>query len=263
MTDRTYLSLALVFYAISMILTLRRLRQGVDSPALQRCNYSTMLLGFLLHTLFLYFRGETVQRCPLTNTFETTVFVAWSIVLFYLIIGPAYRLSFLGAFTAPLVLAITAIALWGLPDIAAVEPAKRSAWVEFHAAIAVLAYGAFALAVVCAAMYLIQERQLKRRQLNRSFLLLPSLEQLDQITLRLVGLGFLMLSVGVLGGVASFRIVGHTPPVKVLYVMVVWFVYLMILSGRWLAAWRGRRMAWLTVIAFAFVLMAFWGVRLK
>ena len=106
------------------------------------------IAGFALHTVFLYLRGQAVGRCPLTNLFETQAFIAWAAVLFFLLIGPSYRVSFLGAFTAPLVLLICLAALILLPDAVQPQPATRSAWVEFHAAIAILASGAFALAFV-------------------------------------------------------------------------------------------------------------------
>src|SRR5258706_10801940 len=98
MNDRLFIWLALACYAIRGAMMLRR-ETG-------RLNYVVMLAGFALHTIFLYLRGQHVQRCPLTNSFEITIFIAWAAVLFYLLIGPAYRVSFLGAFTAPLAFAL-------------------------------------------------------------------------------------------------------------------------------------------------------------
>ncbi len=246
-----------------MLLTMRRLQQGIDSAALHRWNYSSMLLGFVFHTLFLYLRGEDLGRCPLTNSFEVTVFVAWAVTLVYLIVGPAYRLSFLGAFTAPLVVALQAIALLALDDApGGVLMKQRSPWIEFHAAIAILSYGAFALGSVCSVMYLVQERQLKTRQLNRSFLLLPSLGQLEQITLRLVILGLAMLSAGIAGGLVSYRDTGKATMSKILLAGLVWVLYAALVGGRYGLAWRGRRVAWLSVFSFAVVLIALWSLGL-
>src|SRR5882724_1975699 len=175
MTDRTFLWLAQVFYAASCVVTLRRLRAGGGGTGLQRVNYAAMAAGFALQTIFLYVRGQAIGRCPLTNLFETQVFIAWAAVLFFLLICPSYRVSFLGAFTAPLVLVICLTALLLPVDTVNAEPLSRSAWIEFHAAIAIVAYGAFALAFATSAMYLVQERQLKTRHLTSSFLLLPSI----------------------------------------------------------------------------------------
>ena len=65
-------------------------------------NFFAILTGFLCQTGFLYLRGQQVGRCPLTSLFEVMIFLTWSLVLFYLLIGPDYRLSLLGAFTSPL-----------------------------------------------------------------------------------------------------------------------------------------------------------------
>src|SRR5579862_1528621 len=142
MTDRTFLWVAQVFYAVSCVITLRRLRAGGGGSGLQRVNYAAMAAGFAFQTVFLYLRGQAIGCCPLTNLFETQVFITWAAVLFFLLIGPSYRVSFLGAFTAPLVLVICLAALLLLVDGVQATPPMHSAWIEFHAAIAVVACGA-------------------------------------------------------------------------------------------------------------------------
>jgi ABC-type transport system involved in cytochrome c biogenesis permease subunit len=260
MTDRTLLWLAQAAYAISGALTFLRLHK--NNSSLSPLNYATMLCGFALHTAFLYMRGQVVHRCPLTNSFEVTAFITWAAVLFYLLIGPSYRVSFLGAFTAPLVLGICLIALLGLNDSPRPEPLARSPWVDFHAAIAMLAYGAFALAFVAGAMYLLQERQLKTRRLSSSFLLLPPIEQLDVINFRLIVLGFVMLTVSMIGGAISYKIVGHWTMPKIVWSVAAWLLYAALLTARSLWSLRGRKIALVSMMSFAFVLLTFWGVSL-
>jgi ABC-type transport system involved in cytochrome c biogenesis permease subunit len=252
MSDRVWIELAMACYAARCVLTLRR--------AGGRLNHLTMLAGFVLHTVFLYLRGQQLHRCPLTNPFEITVFIAWAAVLFYLLIGPSYRVSFLGAFTAPLALALGLIALLGLSDAPRREPLSRSPWVDFHAAIAILACGAFGLAFVTGIMYLIQERQLKTRKLGSTFLLFPPIEQLDVINERLVLLGFGMLTVGMMGGIVSYRIVGHWSTPKIVWAVGVWLLYGALIAARRLWSVRGRRSALGSVMTFALVLATFWGL---
>jgi ABC-type transport system involved in cytochrome c biogenesis permease subunit len=262
MNDRTFLWLALVFYGASCIVTLRRLRSAGGGPGLQQANYAAMAAGFALQTIFLYLRGHALGRCPLTNLFETQVFITWAAVLFFLLIGPSYRVSFLGAFTAPLVLVICLAALVLPVDVVRAQPPSRSAWVEFHAAIAVVAYGAFALAFVTGAMYLIQERQLKTRRLTSSFLLLPSIEQLDVIHFRLLIMGFVMLTAGMVGGIISYHIVGHWTVPKIIWASSVWVLYGVLVVARGLWTLRGRKVAVASMASFALMLVGFWGVNL-
>ncbi len=262
MTDRTFLWLALVFYAVSCIVTLRRLRSAGGGPGLQQANYAAMAAGFVLHTVFLYLRGHALRRCPLTNLFETQVFVTWAAVLFFLLIGPSYQVSFLGAFTAPLVLVICLAALLSPVDVVRAAPPNHSPWIEFHAAIAVVACGAFALAFVTGAMYLFQERQLKTRRLTSSFLLLPSAEQLDVIHFRLLIMGFAMLTAGMVGGMISYHIVGHWTIPKIIWASSVWTLYGALVVARGLWTLRGRKVAVASMASFALMLVGFWGVNL-
>jgi len=262
MTDRGYLWLAMAFYAASVALTITRLKAKAGGAGLQRLNQAVMICGFALHTVFMFLRGRADGRCPLTNLFETQAFIAWAAVLFYLLIGSSYRVSFLGAFTAPLVLVICLAALLAHIDVPRAGQISASPWVEFHAAIAILAYGAFALGFVTGAMYLFQERQLKKRQLSASFLLLPSIEQLDVITFRLIVLGFGMLTVGMIGGIISYQIVGHWTRPKIIWAVSVWLVYAGVLAARLIWSLRGRKIAVVSMVSFAFMLVTFWGVNL-
>lgn len=262
MTDRTFLWLAQILYAVSCLLTIRRLRAGGASEALHRANFIAMVGGFILHTGFLYLRGQVLHRCPLTNLFESQAFVTWAAVLFYLMIGSAYRVSFLGAFTAPLVLVICLVALLMPVDVPHAEPLTRSAWIEFHAAIAIVAFGAFALAFVTSAMYLFQERQLKTRRLTPSFLFMPSIDQLEKINFRLLVMGIGMFSAGMVGGVISYRIVHQWSAPKIVWAWTVWLVYAGLVAAQLLRSARGRKVALATIALFILTLVGYWGVGL-
>lgn len=262
MTDRGLVWLALAFFGVSGVLTVDRLRRGDASPRSHRQNYTAMFIGFALQFAFLAMRGQAAGRCPLTNPFETTIFISWAAVLFYLVIGPSYRVSFLGAFTTPVVIVITLIALLTQSDVSKAAPATRSPWVDFHAAIAILAYGAFGLASVSGVMYLIQERQLKTRRLSSSFLLLPSIEQLDTISARLVLLGFTMLTVGMIGGFVSTRFVGPWTLPKTVWAVILWFIFAGLTAARQFLNVRGRKAVWATIVAFLIALVSYWAVNL-
>ena len=111
MTDRYFLWMAFMFYIGASGLTLWRLRSNRSQSSLHHINVILIVVGFLMQLVGLILRGQNLHRCPLTNPFEVTVFIVWALVLFYLVIGPSYRVSFLGAFTAPVV---TLILLTGL-----------------------------------------------------------------------------------------------------------------------------------------------------
>ena len=113
-----------------------------------RLNFAAVLAGFLLQTAFLYQRGHAMGHCPLTNQFEVLIFLSWSMVLIYLLVGTAYRLSLLGLFTSPLVFIFQVFAMLAPTDQPSKFMTSSNPWLAMHAAISMVAYGAFALACI-------------------------------------------------------------------------------------------------------------------
>ena len=267
MSDRIFFWLAFISYAGASLLTLRRLRAAGNvsgnnegrEAVLHRLNVALMAAGVALHTVGLAVRGQTLHRCPVTNLFEVQLFLAWALVLFYLLIGPAYRVSFLGAFTAPLVSIIVVVGLLAPIDWTLPVPQKHSAWVEFHAAIGIVAGGALALSAVMGAMYLLQERQLKSRRPDATLWLLPPVDQLDVIGFRLIMLGFVLWTTGMIGGAISHKIVGAWAPAKTAWATSVWLMYGVLLATRATGVWRGHKAACVSIATFVFTLVAYWG----
>ncbi len=254
--ERLFLILSTFCYLFGFAYTMHSLGARVYRPS--RANFIVIALGFLLQTGFLYLRGERIGRCPLTSLFEVIVFLAWAMVLFYLLIGPTYRLSLLGAFTSPLVFIFQFIALLALKDTPVRIERVPNGWMELHAAISVVAYGAFALACVSGVMYLTQERQLKTHNIHSIFFRLPPIQDLAVANGRLILAGFGLLTVGIFAGLMIGGLQTHA--VKIAWSIGVWLVYGIILAlskGHRLSA---RRVAWLSVAAFSAVLITLSGI---
>ena len=189
--DRQLLIVSTLCYFAAVVHTLLAIRDRIARP--RRFNFFAISVGFLFQFAFLSIRGHALGRCPITNMFEVFVFLAWSVALIYLVIGPAYRLSLMGAFTAPLVFLIQAFALLAPIDVPQQTRVAANPWLEFHASMSMIAYGAFALACVAGVMYLVQERQLKTHQLHSIFYHLPPLTNLFAAMTRLLWLGLCAL----------------------------------------------------------------------
>lgn len=253
--DRELLIIATLCFFLAMARTALAIRTGAYRPA--GFNFIAIALGFVFQTAFLSVRGHQLGRCPLTNLFEVFIFLAWSVVLIYLLIGPAYRLSLMGAFTAPLVFALQTFALLAPIDARHTLKTSPTPWLEFHASISLIAYGAFALACVAGLMYLVQERQLKRRQLNSMFYHFPPLTDLFAAITRLLWLGFGLLTLGIAAGFFTGQ---PLPYGKVAWSLGVWIFYAAILLARHLGTTAPRRIAALCVVAFSGALTLLWGI---
>ncbi len=253
--DRLLLIASTLCFFLAVVRTALLIRAGVFRPG--RSSFLAIAGGFVLQTAFLWVRGKALGRCPLTNLFEVFVFMAWSVALIYLVIGPTYRLSLMGAFTAPLVLLIQTFALLAPIDRPHVAKMAVNPWLEFHASMSIVAYGAFALACVAGLMYLVQERQLKTHHLHSVFHHLPPLTDLYAAIHRLLWLGFGLYTAGLISGFLTGE---PLPRVKVVCAVAVWFFYGAILQGRHLFRLAPRRVAMLCVIAFTAAVSVLWAI---
>lgn len=221
-------------------------------------NAVAMGVGFALQTAFLSIRGHSIGRCPITNLFEVLVFLAWSIALIYFVVGATYRLSLMGAFTAPLVFAIQTMALLAPINTRRTAPAGVNRWLEFHASISMIAYGAFALACVAGAMYLVQERQLKTHQLHGVFSNLPPLPNLFSAITRLLWLGFGLYTAGIISGFFTGQPLPH---LKIGLAVAIWAIYGAILSARYARGVTPKRVATFSIVAFTAAVTLLWSIE--
>ena len=106
-------------------------------------------------------------------------------------------------------------------------------------------------------MYLVQERQLKSRRLNSMFYYFPPLTDLFAAITRLLWLGFVLLSFGI---VAGFLTGQPLPYGKIAWSLGVWIFYAAILLARHLGTTAPRRIAALCVVAFSAALTLLWGI---
>ena len=91
---------------------------------------------------------------------------------------------------------------------------------------------------------------------------LPSLDQLEQVNVFAIGLGFGLLTVGLSVGLVVSRLlrgVWWSGDPKEILSATLWVCYLVLWLARVRATMRGRRVAWLSVLGFALVLFTFVG----
>ena len=251
--DRIPLILSTLCFLLGFAATLAALKAGHYRP--RRFNLAMMAMAFVFQTAFLVERGKAIGHCPLTNLFEVLVFLSWSIALFYFLIGPAYRLSLLGMFTEPLVCLLQIVALLAPVDMPHQPFPPHSRWLEFHAAVSVMAYGAFAMAGVAGVMYLAQERQLKTRRLGAIFFQMPPITDLATANLRLLWTGLLLLTIGQASAVA---IGVKVAPRVLIWGAAMWGSYLLLLLAR---RWGPRRISLLSVVVFVLSVLALFAVN--
>src|SRR5258708_39740609 len=138
-SGRFWVELALICYLLGFGYSVYSL--ATNRFLTPRITFLAICAGFLFTTIFLFDRGHAIGRCPITNRFEVLVFMTWSMVLIYLVIGSTYRLSLMGAFTAPVASALSIVAILMPPADTITARIKVNPWVEAHTSFSMVACG--------------------------------------------------------------------------------------------------------------------------
>ncbi len=251
--DRWFLIAATLLAAVGGILGMISVHRGKRN----HWTVAWMIAALLCQIGFLAVRGELRAACPLIDRGETLAFLAWSLTLFYLLVGPAYRISLLGVFTAPVVVIFQALAL--IPGTLTANPIKIAGgnpWHETHSAMSVLAYGALALAAVAGVMFLVLDRQLKEHHLKSGlFRNLPPIRELLISLERLLWLGAGLLTIGIVAGF----LMPHTASAwgHLIAAVAVWAGYIVLLAVKRVRGLTGRRLSLSAVVLFVLSLAVF------
>ncbi|MBT8035984.1 MAG: cytochrome c biogenesis protein [Verrucomicrobiae bacterium] len=251
--DRWILILALVLAAIAAVQGAGYVYRGHRS----RWTVLWMLCSFLTQLVVLGMRSELRGSCPLGDTGEILLFSAWSLTMFYMVVGSVYRLSLLGVFTAPLVCFLLTMALVpGMLEVSPHHADTMDAWREGHAAFSVLAYGSLGLAAVAGVMFLVLNRQLKEAQMGAGlFRNLPPARELSDVVRRLLILGFGLLTIGLVCGLVMEKADGLGR--HLIVALGQWFAYGILIGVEWRRGMPARKLAILTVALFVLSLMIF------
>lgn len=124
-------------------------------------------------------------------------------------------------------------------------------------------YVAFLAAFLAGLLFLIQERQLKRKTLGVLFRRLPSLDALDRMNFVAISAGFGLLTVGVVFGLARLgpaRLDGWVWDAKSVFSLGLWAAYCVLWVIRLRSTLRGHRVALLSILGFSLVLTTFAGM---
>jgi len=227
-----------------------------------------MVLGFLLLTAGVVFRGISANRVPWGNMYEFSITGALAFSGAYLFALKKYKVRWLGL---PVSLAVlltlgTAITLLYRPS-APLVPALKSTWLVIHVSAAIISGGVFLLANAIAGAYLILDRYEQKGVRPIWAQKLPSLEVLDNLSYRLVALVFPLWTFAVIAGAiwaesAWGRYWGWDP--KETWAFITWVAYAAYLHARVTVGWRGRKAAWLCLFAgstflFNYIYINVWG----
>ncbi|HDZ76072.1 MAG TPA: c-type cytochrome biogenesis protein CcsB [Desulfobacteraceae bacterium] len=221
------------------------------------------LVAAILHTLNILARYLEAGHIPITSYHETVSFFAWSIAWSYLLFRWRYTIKNFGTFVSVLTLLLMFMAAMASREILPLVPALQSWWLPVHASIALVADGFLALACIGGIMYLLQEREIKRKRFGLFYSRLPSLEALDRLNYQCLSVGFPLMTLGIIAGSIwakqAWGSYWQWDP-KETWSLITWLLYAALVHQRFTVGWRGRRAAIMSIVAFLAVLFTLWGV---
>jgi ABC-type transport system involved in cytochrome c biogenesis permease subunit len=231
-----------------------------------------LMLAAVVHTFAVATQTVEAGHVPIANPSRFVFTFVWLLTLSYLYLEITTNERAMGAFVLPVILALQLIPTVD-PGVDQFEPLLNSAWFSVHVSSLLFAYASFALAGVLGLTYVLQFKEIKKKQLGYFYTRLPSLQVLDAMNSRAVAIGWICLTIGVVVGViwtnqarAAFpgdpnlAAISLADP-KVFVSVVAWAVYAFAVLSRRILGWTGRRAAWLSASGFAIVVLNFIAVR--
>lgn len=227
-----------------------------------KLSWVATIVAFVLHTYGFALRIFIMERPPVTNMYETVVWVPWGAVLFAMILMKVSKNKFF--LFAASIISFVCLILADLapiildPSMQPLQPVLRSnLWLTVHVLTITISYAAFFLAFILGdialSFYLINEKKYSTH-----------LASLRDAIYRSIQVGVVLLGAGtILGGVwADYswgRFWGWDP--KETWALIAFLGYIAILHGR-IAGWiKPFGFVLWSVISFALVVMAWYGVN--
>ncbi len=243
-------NLSIVFYGIGLAgsaVTFFTKGKRIFQAAL-----GSVIVGFVVHTGFLIYRGMEKSHFPMTDMKESLAFFAWTVSLCFFVSYLRYRIRALGLFLLPLVAALMlgTIFIQSSP----IPTILESFWIYFHVTFLILAYGMFFVTFIAGLLYLFQERELKSKKPKTFYYRLPSLNLLDDLFYKFLIVGFGSMTLGILAGVIWAKqdwAKGWESDAKVIATMITWAIYLVLIYLRTTAGWRGKKAAIVNIAGFS------------
>ena len=252
--------------------------------------FANVLLFFILCS-----RWIVAGYFPLSNLYESLLFLTWLLLTIYLYIETKTKSKLIGSVLIPVTLLINGFANLTLsPEMqksSPLVPALQSNWLMMHVSMMLLSYGTLIIGSLLCILFLVISRS---KDVNLKIvddsslplynimldyyeakLLAPSteiselgklklLQSLDNWSYRIIGLGFPFLTIGIIsGGVWANEAWGSywSWDPKETWALITWLVFAVYLHARITKGWEGKKTAILGSLGFFVIWICYLGVN--
>lgn len=263
-------SLAALAYGLLAISLWHPLKSGREQTALGTTRRACLLGAIVLHGAGLYMAIlQSTSHLHLGWALALSAALWLGMVVFWLesLVMRIDGLLLILLPAASLVSAVAAVFHQGYPVSNAGDE-----WLRIHLLIALTAYGLITVAALQSMLMASLDHYLhrpvadiqERGTLSRAFDSLPPLLVQERLLFRLIWISFTILTLTVItGSLVSQRLTGMLFPLdhKTIFTLLSWLTFAVLLAGRHLRGWRGRKALRWTLLGFAFVLLSYSGSR--
>ena len=201
---------------------------------------------------------------PLTDSPSALSFMAWVGTLSFLLLLLRFRIAGLVSLVAPVAFVSVFYAVLRLPHATPAEVGAGSV-PHAHVLLASAGLAMLGLAGIAGALFLTEYRRLKRKRPLAAGSSLPSLEALDRVNALSLGVGFPVLTLGVVTGALwtqQMRGALYSGTPHETWCLVAWAIYAVLVALRFGAHLPARRCALSAAAGFVFAGFAVLGVEL-
>lgn len=225
-----------------------------------------------------------------THLYESLIFLSWGLSLIHIVLEKSTQNYFVGALLSPTTLFVNSFAIFNLPagmqQISPLIPALRSNWLMMHVSVMLLSYAAlFSGALLSISFLLLSWMQILTAP-NSSKIVLQNLESgpslspnpkkrgvlkfeylnsLDNLSYRLISIGFSFLTIGILSGAVwaneAWGSYWSWDP-KETWALITWITFAIYLHSRLIRGWQGQKPALIASLGFIILWVCYLGVNL-
>ena len=251
---------AVSLYLVAEVLAIVSLRRPKPLPDI--AGAVCLAVGLALHFADLEIRARELGSVPYRTLEGSVSLFGWMLGIAYFALWVRHREQAMGPFLIPIVIVSSSIGMLLPAHVSPPSPQTRGALFAFHVTFAILAYAAFTFSFVLSILYLIQNRQIRRKKTGLLFARLPALEVIGRMNRTSVSIGLAVLALAlVIGVMRAQRLWSSLVDPKIGWALITLVVYALLL---WLdrRGWEGTRVAVLSIVGFGVVLFSYTVVNL-
>jgi len=243
-----------------------------------------VILSNLLFSITLLARWIGEGYFPLSNLYESLIFLCWSISTIQLLVETKTQSRLIGAISTPLLFLISGFSSLTLPvemqKALPLVPSLQSNWLMMHVSMMMVSYATLIVGSLLSILYLSfvvftkKESALlvevSSNSLNSSSIKSSSsskislLQTVDIWSYRIIGLGFPFLTIGIISGAVwaneAWGSYWSWDP-KETWALITWLTFAIYLHARLIKGWQGQKAALVGSCGFFVIWICYLGVN--